>query len=386
MRNLTHESRKPKSEIRNPTSASGFGFRISCVGFLRVMPALTLTVALVPWAAADARAEPDEGSDPDEIPLVGRPADLPFSEASGNFRASVRAEPTAVEAEEPVLLTLTVKAVGPVKKPPQRLDLGQVRAFAERFHIEGPADADAHPDPRTWEFVYRLRPRRADVSEIPGVPFVWFNPEIQPASKGFQMVFTDPVPLEVRPRAAFQTPLTGPETLFQLGTGSSLFARQTPWSPPGPIGAGLLLLTPPALCWAWYAWWRRRYPDTARLSRQRRSRAARAALCLLERAEHLAPAEQAQQAAEAVAGYLQQRLDLPVADPTPAETARHLLRLGCSLDLTEQAERFFRTCDAVRFLPAPDANGGELVQTANRFILALEAETWKAPPSFSPPS
>jgi hypothetical protein len=339
---------------------------------------------------AAARAEPEEGADPDEIPLVGRPGDLPFSEASGNFRVDVQAEPTEVEAEEPVLLTLTVKAFGPVKKPPQRLDLRQVRAFAERFHIEDPSGASTHPDPQTWEFLYRLRPRHAEVSEIPGVPFVYFNPEIQPPGKAFQMAFTDPLPLKVRPRAAFQTPLNVPENLFRLGTGRALFARQTPWSPPGPVGAGLLLLGPPALCWAWYAWWRRRYPDSARLVRQRRSRAARAALRLLEQAEGLAPAEQAEAAAAAVAGYLQQRLDLPVAEPTPAETARHLLKVGCSLDLTEQAEGFFRVCDAVRFRPAPEAAPGpeatEVVRAAGRFILAMEAETWNASHSFSPPS
>jgi hypothetical protein len=341
---------------------------------------LALAVALGPCLAG----EPEERSDPDEVPLVGRPSDLPFSEASGTFRVDVQAEPTTVEAEEPVLFTLTVKAVGPVKKPPKRLDLRQLPAFAERFHVEDAAGT--HPDPQTWEFAYRLRPRHVEVSDIPAVPFVYFNPAIQPASKGFQVVFTDPVPLKVRPREAFQTPLAVPENLFQLGTGRALLARQTPWSPPGLLGAAFLLAAPPILCWVWFVWWRRRYPDSARVSRQRRSRAAREALRLLEQAGRQTPAEQAELAAAAVAGYLQQRLDLPVAEPTPAETAGHLLKVGCSLDLTAQAEEFFRACDAVRFRPAAGPNGTELVQTASRFILALEAETWKASHSFSPPS
>src|SRR5947209_5364946 len=57
---------------------------------------LALSALFLP--AAGARAAPEE-SEP--VPVVGRPADLPFSEASGRFEVSARAAPTTLAVEAP---------------------------------------------------------------------------------------------------------------------------------------------------------------------------------------------------------------------------------------------------------------------------------------------
>ena len=224
--------------------------------------------------AASVRGEADEGPGADDIPVVGRPVDLPFSEASGWFEVHARAEPTTLQAETALTFTVSVRAVRPARRPPQRLDLRQLPDFAERFYIEDAGEEVARPDDRTWEFAYRLKPRRTDVTAIPSLPFVYFNPYLLTATKGFQVLYTDPIPLHVLPHETVQVPVQAPESALALATGPEVLERQTPWTPPSIGTCVVLLLVPPLGCIAWYLLWRRLYPDAARLASQRRSRAA----------------------------------------------------------------------------------------------------------------
>src|SRR5579875_55365 len=154
----------------------------------RVRLALILVVLT---CEAEVRAENEN------IPVVGRPVDLPFSGASGWFEVQARAEPTTVHAETPLLFTLVVRAVRPPQRPPQRVGLRQLPDFVEQFYIEDSSEEVARPTDHIWEFFYQLKPRRTGIPEIPGVPFVYFNPYLLTASKGFQVLYTDPIPLRV---------------------------------------------------------------------------------------------------------------------------------------------------------------------------------------------
>ncbi len=308
----------------------------------------------------------------DDVPVVGRPVDLPFSGASGWFTVQTRAEPTTLEAETPLTFTVSVRAVRPPKHPPQRLDLRQLADFAEQFYIEDSSEEVDRPDDRTWEFAYRLKPRRSDVREIPSLPFVYFNPYLLTANKGFQVLYTDPIPLHVLPHETVQVPVQAPESAFVLATGPGVLERQTPWMPPS-IGVCLaLLLAAPLGCVSWYLCWRRLYPDAARLASQRRSRAARHALQALHAAQRLDAQARTTRTAAIVADYLQQRLDLSIAEPTPREVAALFAQHGCSAALTEQAVRFFEACDRSRFMPA--AEPFDLRDAAIQLILAVEGE------------
>jgi hypothetical protein len=338
---------------------------------LRHATIFLLLPLVLPWCGAGP-CRADEPPDQDDIPLVGRPPNLPFSGASGDFDVEARAAPTVLRAEQPLTLTVTVRAAGPVRRPPRRIDLRRVPAFAEAFYLDDPAGAERHPDGRTWEFDYRLRPKGAGVAEVPGVPFVFFNPAIRPASRGFQVRYTDPVPLRVLPPEEFRPLPTLPEEAFQLATGPGLLARQSPWSPPGPAALGLLLAAPPLLCAGWYAAWHRLNPDAARRARRRRSQAARRALTELRRAAPLPAPERAARVAGAVAGYLRERFDFAVAEPTPVEAATALGRAGCRPEQVEQAARLFRACDAARFVPGADGEAPGLPAEAARLIATME--------------
>jgi hypothetical protein len=332
-------------------------------------------------------ADGSEEGESDDIPVVGRPVDLPFSEASGWFEVQARAEPTTVEAETPLTFTLSVRAVRPTRRPPQRLDLRQLPEFAEQFYIEDPSDEAARPDDRTWEFAYRLKPRRTEVRAIPSLPFVYFNPYLLTASKGFQVLYTDPITLHVLPHEKVQVPIKAPEGAFVLATGPAVLERQSPWTPPQ-LGSILALLTAPPLgCIAWYLLWRRLYPDAARVATQQRSGAARRAVQALHSLRRLDPHARAARTTAIMAGYLQQRLDLTIAEPTPDEIALLFAQHDFSADLTERATRLFDLCDRARFLPAESGNGvsGEptvqLHDSAIQLILAVEEEKCLTPHS-----
>src|SRR5262245_55379201 len=101
---------------------------------------------------APARAD-DGPPEADDVPLLGRPAGLPFSGASGAFEVEARAEPTALRAEQPLTFTVTVRATGTVRRPPRRPDLRKLAAFADRFYVEDPDPRERRPDAKTWEFV-----------------------------------------------------------------------------------------------------------------------------------------------------------------------------------------------------------------------------------------
>jgi hypothetical protein len=311
-----------------------------------------------------------------DIPVVGRPTEMPFSEASGSFTVTARAEPTAVRVEQPITLTLLVAADGPVYHPPQRIDLRQVPDFNDRFYIANPESEAAPPaDARQWEFVYRLKPRRPDVTEIPGVPFAFYNPAIRPAGKAFQVKYTDAIALQVQ-----STPLMEPvrrvaDGFLRTSRGQAILTRQAPWSPPGAVLVLLLLLVPPLGCGAWYVAWRRLYPDVRRLKERRRSRAARQALSLLDKAERASSERRPALVAGAVAGYLRERTDLAVAEPTPTEAETCLRFAGCSAAAVEQTVSLLHACDAVRFWPPLLAGGAKLPELARTAILTLDADT-----------
>lgn len=325
---------------------------------LLVLGACCLTVA----------EAPDNAPLEDDIPVVGRPAGLPFSGACGAFDLEAKAEPTTLRAEMPLALSLTVRATGPVRRPPRRIDLRDLPAFVERFFIEDPPAGTHQLNSTTWVFAYQLKPRSAAVDEVPGVPFVFFNPSLRPTSKGFQIRFTDPIPLRIQPATAFRPAAPLPDAVYQYSTGPELLAREREWALPSEAAQIGLLAGPPLLCLCGYAAWRRLFPDAARRARLRRSRAARKALRRMK----------AVGAIVAAADYLRERFDLPAAEPTPTDVAAALERAGCSQALIVEATGFFKDCDAARFMPG-GAVTADLPARAAHLILAVEEQRpWDA--------
>jgi hypothetical protein len=314
----------------------------------------------------------------DEPPIVGQPAH--FNGAVGRFRATAAATPAKVQAEDPLTYTVRVTATGPVKQPPQRPALADFPGFTAGFYVEdvGPPEG-AKPDAQTWEFAYHLKPKEVSIKSIPGFPFVYFRPGFLPPHLGYMTAYVPAAPITVTPRKAVDDlsapkPLAAPEAAFVLAGGDVL--RRDEDRLQATFVIVLALLVPPAGAVAWYVAWRRLYPDAARLATRRRSRAAQEALRLLQAVpRETDPDRRARVAAAAVAGYLRQRLDLPIREPTPAEAETHLRGQRIAGQLAAQAADVLRTCAAVRFDPESPPET-DLAGAATELVLALEAETW----------
>jgi hypothetical protein len=329
-------------------------------------------------------AAPSWGDEPgEEIPQVGRPADIPFSEASGSFRIETDVDREIVPVDDPIVLTIRIVATGPVRLPPQRLALADLPAFSSQFRIEDLPDVPPEAQviglqmggalnglfvpapPIDWEFNYRLRPRSTAVPAVPDVPLAFFNPKIQ----RFQVQYADAIPIEVRPRAQVELRVRVPDWASELATGPAV--RET-WQEPSlpPVWS---LLIPPLACLVWYGIWRWCYPNLVRVARQRRSRAARQALRMLKpKTDDVR--QGARLAGAALTQYLHLRHDLPFREPAPDEVADHLRRLGCSPEVIAEISGFYSNCAAARFQSAPGPNVSNLKREASRLILTLEEQ------------
>jgi hypothetical protein len=337
---------------------------------------LTLSLFL---PRAVANPSPD-----DYVPLVGRPADLPFSGASAPFavgpgpeyrvpfRLTVEASPTRLEAQTPLTFTVTVTALGRVYYPPSRIDLREVPAFERGFFIEDVTDGKKEQiSSTTWRWVYQLKPRQAWVDQIPGLPFVFYNPDLRPPEKAFQVIWTDTVPVTVEPAEPLSAPLDLPDSMKVLAVGPGVLAERHAWRLPSPVLLVVLIACPPLVCAVWYRSWRSRYPDAARQAQIRRSWAAQRALKELAAAPAGIGRDRGDHVAAAIADYLRERFDRAPVEPTPAETRELLTAQRCPMELADRAETLLRACAAERFPPDPSGEA-ELVEEARSFILAVE--------------
>ncbi|MCI0376695.1 MAG: DUF4381 domain-containing protein [Gemmataceae bacterium] len=293
-----------------------------------------------------------------------------FSQLAGKFTLSASATPAKVRVEEPV--TLTVRIVGQADKyPPQR---GMLHLFPEEltadFYVEDADDKDKHdPVKGLWEFVYRLRPKRADVKAIPGLRLVYFAPD----RKKFQTSFADEIPITVTEKtekalAELQLNVVpAPPGFYSMASVEEVVYQdgRTPLPPTWLLGVAVA--APLLVCFLWYRRWRRLHPSIQEARRNLRSRAAQTALAQLE--NESVPVERTR---AAVSEFLRQRFDLPANEPTPAEVARFLRRLGADKATVLACANFLQKCDAQRFGPKT-AETATLRDDASRLIHVLEA-------------
>ncbi|MFO0927991.1 MAG: hypothetical protein U0736_13275 [Gemmataceae bacterium] len=258
-------------------------------------------------------------------------------------------------------------------RPPVRPDLRQLPAFAAMFHVED--WTDGRPErvgASVYRWEYHLRPKGDSVGEVPGVPFLFYNPDVRPPAKGYQTLWTDPIPLTVR----------RPERPVDVRP-----CRQRCWS------------GRTATCWrgrrlgrrhARASWWRCCSPAAA--CRRRLPAVAAAAP---GRSEGGAPAAkpggaspcggwsgrrrwrgraEAEAAADALTGYLGDRFGLQRVEPTPAEAETLLPARGCPAELASEVAVLLAQIAAARFQPA-EPSAAALVDAVRHFVLAVEERT-----------
>lgn len=138
-----------------------------------------------------------ERSDMEVLPLpeTDRPAD--FRGAVGEFLVRASATPTTVAAGDPITLSFLV---GNVKDGDSVLDtlrpppLDELAPLVDRFKV--PSDPIAGiVESGIKIFTQTIRPRSEDVTEIPAIPFSFFDPD----RREYQTVYTEPIPINVLP-------------------------------------------------------------------------------------------------------------------------------------------------------------------------------------------
>jgi hypothetical protein len=320
-----------------------------------------LSVCLVLLLAPPAIAQE---VDSDDAPPFYQPTEHFYNALGRSVTVEWSADRTEVPVGGNIAVTLTVRgATNPhrVHKPNLR-DLPKFKAFEVVDSTDPPAAGDA----KEVRFKYVLRPRSADVSEIPELQFNYVN-LAAPEGKQVRTTYAKKLPIRVTPAASAATaaagPLIAPERFFRLRDD---YAEPTE---PGWVGwLGMVLLVPLATA-IWVFCWRLLNPGGVRLAKLRRNRAVARALDALARAAK--SPDPAANAALAMRVYLIGRWGMPPAAAVPAEVAVALKATELPNERIAAAVEFFRKCDAARFAPCNEG-GASLVEDGREMILTWE--------------
>ena len=153
-------------------SGSSFGRRLT----------VTRTRPIVASAAVDA-------TEVVPVPIVRKPDT--YRGAVGQYSILTEAEPTVVDAGDPITLRIGIIGDGPmdlVQAPP----LAQVDSLTDGFKVTDQSLAGFVQDD-TKVFVTTIRPRNDAVTEIPPIPFSFFDPN----KESYQTVYSKRIPINV---------------------------------------------------------------------------------------------------------------------------------------------------------------------------------------------
>ena len=123
------------------------------------------------------------------IPTADRPAD--YRGAVGQYQMITQATPVKVKAGDPITLKIGIRGTGPmelVQAPP----LAEFPSLTADFKVsDEPLAGVVQDDIKV--FTTTIRPRHERVSQVPSIPFSFFDPNIE----AFVTVQSDPVSIEV---------------------------------------------------------------------------------------------------------------------------------------------------------------------------------------------
>lgn len=138
------------------------------------------------------------------VPDEGRPPD--YNGAVGRYRITATARPINVPVGDPITLSLTIRGNGNLESlSAPRLD--RVEALTADFEIP-PESLAGSVIGAEKVFTQTVRAKRADVTQIPAIPFSFFDPE----SGQFSTARSAPIPIKVRP-AETALPIAPPTSI-----------------------------------------------------------------------------------------------------------------------------------------------------------------------------
>ena len=130
------------------------------------------------------------------VPTSGQTAH--YRGAVGRYQMVAEAEPKSVAAGDPITLRLGITGDGPmelVQAPP----LHKIESLANDFQVSDQSLAGFVQD-ETKFFVTTIRPRSEGVTQIPAIPFSFFDPD----KKAYATVYSQPISINVEKAETFQ--------------------------------------------------------------------------------------------------------------------------------------------------------------------------------------
>jgi tetratricopeptide (TPR) repeat protein len=330
-----------------------------------------LTVQSVRPIVAQASVEP---IDVLPIPTEGRPAD--YRGAVGRYRIAVEANPTSVKAGDPINLLIGIAGTGPmdlVQAPP----LAEFPELAADFKVPSEPLAGFVKDDRKI-FSTSIRPRKAGVKQIPGIPFSYFDPQL----KKFVTVRSNPISLHVEPAdtlaldnivhrdaaaakgqraAAAKSDATAP--ILTNFSGDEVLRDETPANA-NSLPLLVLIAAPPIVVLALVI--ARSWPAASSL-------VGRFGSSIRRSKDQIQAAQNPREIAAVLHSYLCRCFGMDAASTTSAGAAGELRSRGYR-DLAIRCERLFAECEPGAVMFGKGRTLVDLKQDATRFVDDLQTE------------
>ncbi|HEY3243612.1 MAG TPA: BatD family protein, partial [Phycisphaerae bacterium] len=315
------------------------------------------------------------------LPTAGAP--LFFNGAVGRYQMEATAKPTKVHVGDPITLSIAIRGEGRLDtlSPPP---LARLDNLTEHFRVpDEPLAGDVEGNSK--RFTQSIRARSADVTEIPPIPFAYFDPQ----AEKYVTVSSNPIPIEVEASEAASTALVGTSdsasapttTLTDVGggmlanyTGSENLLSQQVFAPGW--GSAAAAIIPPlsfAVCWLTQRRSQRLRTDVAYA---RRRSAARRALRAIHAARDTGAPDRAVRVADALLDYVADRCNVPARTLTRAEAIQHLQSRGADSMLVHRTNELLVECEQALYAGMSAGDGVHLTATARQCIEELERE-WR---------
>jgi hypothetical protein len=312
------------------------------------------------------------------LPLKGRPEQ--FTGAVGQYRVRATARPTTASVGDPITLVYEVTDESQYEdadlanlRPPSLRDLPEL----DGFRI--PDDPTTGiVDGRTKIFTETLRPTDPNITEIPSIPFVAFNPELG----NYVTVRSKPIPIAVSPSETLNLDSVMPFSAEanRRDRGSQLTLVEGNLRANAPLSLAMMSeqtsdptawivaasIAPPMGFAAIMLWQRRRRLHMERPDLVRASGAKRTAMGVLS-----GEGEIHDRVFESVTGILAARMHLPSGTLTSSEAVNILREQNVDHALITELETILKSCETARYASgAIDAE--DLEGKARTLLVAID--------------
>lgn len=305
------------------------------------------------------------------IPTEGRPPY--FRGAVGTHTITAMASPTDVRVGDPITLQIVVRGASQLESL-QAPPLAELSEFNTRFQIaDDPLPGVVADDQK--RFTQSLRALNADVQEIPPIPFAYFDPQ----RAQFETVYSEAIPLHVQPAermAATQIVQAGaPEERRVDNLTHSVYGIESNYVNPAvllaqqsahpPLAVAAAAGACPVVYAAFALLLRRRRTLESNTALRRRRGARRTASQAVATAQGRPDA-----LADALLGYIADRLDVPAGGLTRQEAVQRLRAARVSGDVVADVDDVLAECEAAQF-GGRGAGGKDLAARVERSLQAL---------------